>query len=318
MPGVSEVFRVVTVASSNLKFGRSYIMLIASVDNGPLDIVIKPPITLEFDITRNTLSSTNVGKFQLYNLSTTHRNQLRFNASDYSKFRKIQLFAGYGQNLPVVFTGNITQASSYRRGVDFITDIECFDGGYAYANGQTSLQFAKGTPIKKVIASIIEQSSDPNNPNSGLPKISVGSIGFYSDVLTRYNSFNGNTAKILDEITGGGFFIDNGKANALQTNEYIQTGAGLVTINAASGLLGTPRLEKSIARTEMLFEPALEVGATALVTSVSTELDFNGLYKIIGLKHRGVISGAVCGEATTTASFFYDKALTPVPAQIGS
>lgn len=279
------------------KFGRNYELYIQTQAGDVL--VVKLPFTIEFDITRNTLTSANVCQIRIYNLSLINRNQIRFNVSNYGQFRSVLLRAGYGTNLATIFSGNISQAWSVREGVNFITQIECYDGGFAFVNGVTNQQFPAGVPQETVIRSLA----------SSLPNVKMGAIGSYPGVLSRGNTYSGNTANILSELTGGGFFVDNGKANALGTNEYIADVGSIGIINSKSGLLGTPVLEQTIVRFDMLFEPSLNAGQKIFLDSL-TESNFNGQYKVTAVKHRGMISGSVAGSVITTGEFFYTKLLT--------
>lgn len=278
------------------KLGRNYTLEIETSDGGKLTVTL--PFTIEFDITRNTLTSANVCQVRIYNLSLLNRNQIRFNASDYGTFRGIKLRAGYGNNLAVIFQGNISQAWSVREGVNFITQIECYDGGFAFANGQTNLQFSAGTLQRDVIRAIM----------AGLPRVAIGVIGDYPGAIARGNTYSGNATAILADITGGGFFVDGGKAYALGTNEFIAAVNGTTVINSQSGLLGTPVVEQTIVRFDIVFEPGLNVGQRILLDSI-TEANFNGLYKVTGVKQRGMISESVCGAVVTTGEFFYSKIL---------
>lgn len=284
-----------------LKFGRNYSLTVGG-DNFPMPLVVTLPFTIEFDITRNTLTSANVCQIRLYNLSPKNRNLLRRNVTSYSSpFESIVLRAGYGDNLPIIFSGNVSQAWSVREGVNFVTTIECFDGGFAFTNGQTTTSFPAGTPRKIVIGNLIQS----------LPHVKVGAIGNYSGSLNRSNTLTGNTTEILNELTGGGFYIDNGTGNALQNDEYsIGVGPPLV-INTASGLLSTPVLEQSIVKFDLIFEPKIVPGTSVILIS-STDSNFNGMYKVTAVKHRGMISQTVCGDAITTGEFFFTKLTTPV------
>lgn len=263
------------------------------------------PFTVEFDITRNTLTSANVCQIRIYNLSPKNRNLIRKNVNDYNIFRLITLKAGYGSNMPVIFTGNITQAWSVREGVNFITQIECFDGGFAFANSLSNVVFPANTAQNTVIKTLTED----------LDHVSVGAIGSYPGQLSRGNSYSGSTTGLLAQITGGGFFIDNGRANVLGTNECLLDIGGTKVINAKLGLLGTPVLERTIVHFDMIFEPSL-FPAQRIFLESATDVNFNGDYKVTAVKHRGMISAAVCGEAITTGEFFYSKILTEV-AQSG-
>lgn len=269
------------------KFGRKYVLSVGTQNGGT--ITIKPPFTLQFDITRNVLTSANVASIRVYNLNANNRFQIRKNVNDYGSLRLIKLQAGYGSNLPTIFEGNISQAWSVREGTDFITQIESFDGGFAFANNMSDISPPAGITKQAVINELVQ-----NLAGSG---VALGAVGAVEGSLSRANAYSGNTTAILGELTGGRFYIDNGKAYVLGDDEYI---SGPVTlINAASGLLGTPVAEQTIINFDMLFEPKLIIGQLVTLES-QTEKIFNGSYKVISLKHRGMISEAVCGDAVTS------------------
>lgn len=272
------------------KLGRNYSLSIEA-QNGS-NILIEPPFTVEFDITRNIFSSANVSSIRIYNLAQNTRNQIRKNVNDYGDQRVISLKAGYGTNIPVVFSGSITQAWSVREGVNFITQIESFDGGFAFANAQTNLAFPDGTAFDDIIQTLAES----------LPGVSIGEIGTYPGDITRGNSYSGSTTDILRDITGGGFFIDLSKVYVLGSSEVLK--GEIQIINAQSGLLGTPVREQTILNFSMLFEPRLKIGQQIQLDSI-TDINFNGFYKVISLHHRGMISETVCGDAITDVGLYY-------------
>lgn len=295
------------------KFLRNYSLALTvqkDMNSTAETIIVELPFTVEFDITRNTLTSANVCQIRIYNLNPSHRSQIQKNVTSYGNappIITIALKAGYGDNLPVIFQGNASQAWSVRQGTNFITQIECFDGGFAYVNGATSLTVPQGTPYKTVITNLI---------NSLFPNVVLGSVGDYSGSTPKQVTYSGNTIDILRELTGGGFFIDNGKGYALNNNEYSIAAGPPQTIDASSGLLNTPVLEQTIVRFDMIFEPSLNIG-TGINLMSSTNATFNGFYKITSVKHRGMISQTVCGDAITTAEFFFIQNQTPVAGAQG-
>lgn len=306
------------------KFNRNYFLTVDFSDGGQL--VIEPPFTIEFDINRQILSATNAAQIRIYNLSPVNRNMLRFDFSNYgapNNFNTLTLYAGYGDNLPVIFTGNINQAWSVREGVDFITTVQCFDGGLALVNGNIppGAQFPSGVPMASVYKNLMGY----------LPNVNFGAIGpsFTTNngnpiITTRANSYSGNAVKVLRELTGNAFFIDNGKSYILGNNESI---LGQVTIvDASTGLLNTPLREQSTVTFDMIFEPGVILGQYIQLYSLtnpalnsannSSVNNVNGFYKIVSIKHKGIISPSVCGDAITTLQFFLGpQALTVVPSQ---
>lgn len=293
------------------KFGRSYLLNIQTQQGNTLTIA--PPFTVEFDITRNVLTSANVASIRVYNLNENHRNQIRKNVNDFGDLRLIELKAGYGLNLPVIFSGNITQAWSAREGTNFVTQMESFDGGFAFANSAINQTMPVNSSQEDVINSFIE-----NLKAYGVQK---GAVGTFEGKLSRNNSYSGNTIDLLKQLTNGNFFIDNGKAYALNADEYVNDLP--ITIDASTGLLNTPIVEQTLITFDILFEPRLTIGSLVNLKSMTTDLDIiskayaglTGPKKVVMIKHRGMISDSVCGDVITTAGLFYpvgSQGLKPV------
>ena len=275
------------------KFGRKYQLNAGTIEGNTL--TIEPPFTLEFDINRNVLSSANTSQIRVYNLSKNHRNALRKNVNDYGDLRLITLRAGYGTNLPMIFSGNVTHAFSVREGTNFITQLESFDGGYAFANGFSSENFPADTPQETIIQTLMDNLQQQGVSFGGIGNLFSGSTG-------RGNAYSGATIELLRQLTGGAFFIDNGKVYALGDNECLPA-RGISVINSQSGLLGTPVLEQTILHFDMIFEPRLIIGQIVTLDSLNRTVP-KGSYKVVSLKHRGMISEAVCGEAITSVGLF--------------
>lgn len=280
------------------KFNRKYQLLVQTQNGDTLEV--KLPFTMEFDITRNILTSANVCQVRVYNLNKRNRNQIRFDVSNYGELRGIVLKAGYGDNLPIIFSGNISQAWPVREGVNFISQIECYDGGYALANGTFDQQFISGTPQRNIIDSMLEK----------LPGVTPGVVGQIQGEIARGNTYSGNTADLLNQLVPNKFFIDNEKAHILGDSECLQ--GDITLISPETGLLGTPIRQQTIINFDMLFEPRLIIGQALNLVSSSDD-SFNGAYKVISIKHRGMISESVAGDAVTSVGLFKGvEALTVV------
>lgn len=256
-------------------------------------LLIEPPFTIEFDVSRSTYSSASYGQIRIYNLSKKSRNTIFKPQFDWGSLRQVQLQAGYGDNLSIILNANIREAWSVREGVDFITEIEAQDGGFAFVNAQSSQVFQAGTPYGAVLQSLMKD----------LPGVSPGKVGNYPGTLQSARSFSGNTAKILRELAGGGFFIDNGVANCLGYSEVLL--GSIDQIDTDSGLLGTPTIEGGIyVVVNMLFEPQIVMGQAIKLNSNTFNYlpgtNPNTVYKVVGIQHKGTISPVVCGEVITT------------------
>jgi len=283
------------------KLQRFYELVVETNPPEPEQGVLIPfnlPFTLEFEITRSILSDANDARFRLYNLSRATRNRIYKDRNSSLTYRRVQLRAGYGEPFanssfipalqPIVFKGNIAHCYSKREGLNIITTIEAYDAGFAFVNSNVNPNYGAGTPNSVIFDDLISKMN---------PTVTKGVVGNFPGTIKRGNSFSGSAKDILDELTGGAFFVDKEKAYILGENECIE--GSLPVINSQSGLLGTPIREDTIISFDMIFEPRLEIGQLVRLETF-TEEGFNGDYRVISIKHRGMISDSVAGSAITT------------------
>jgi len=263
------------------KFQRKYYLYVEDIYGGTVEISL--PISIEFDVTRNPLSSICTANIRVFNLKESTRNRIYKDQYNTNIYRSCELRAGYGTDLPTIFKGNVTRCYSQRVGTNYITNIEIYDGQYAIMNGWTSKTIDKGMTKQTLIDSLM----------SDLPKINSKVIGKYEGTIPRANAISGNTADLLKELTSGGFFIDSETAYALKDGECVQGVVNL--INSDAGLLGSPQREETMFTFDMIFEPRIKM-CQYLELESSTEKLFNGQYKVISIQHKGMISDAVCGQ----------------------
>lgn len=303
------------------KSQRNY-RLSVQIEGGQV-ITIEPPFTVEFDVTRNNLASTNVGQFKIYNLGRATRRKIAKDDYQYSIYRRVQFDAGYGKNLATCFKGNANHIWSVREGVNYITTAEAFDGGDALINGKTDLTVPAGTPVSSVLQTVMSK---------GLPNTTIGAISKFPDLVGgsatgRGNTYSGNTAKLLSSnsiVAGAKFFIDNEKSYLLKDDDYV-TG-GIPVISSDSGLLNTPVRSNQKLFIDILFEPRIQMcqiiqlKSTASISSTAklgTADNFNGNYKVVSIHHRGMISDSISGDAVTSLGLWLGDDgpvnLNPVP-----
>lgn len=269
------------------KFDRRYELLYVRGDGVAIDIRL--PFSIDIQIMRNNFASSNIGKLRLFNLSKNNRELIRRDWDNFDLRDRVILKAGYGDNLSTIMDMNVSKAFSVHDGVDFITEIECLDGGYAYLNAQIEKTFPSGTPIREMIIDIAESLEKDD--------VQLGVVGSFPGTLQKSESFAGNPLEILRELTGGAAFVDNGKINILKDNEAIK-GEPLL-INSQSGLLTTPVRQEFYVEFEMIFDPQLVIGKTIQLDSTRGDIDINQEYIINYLSHRGMISESVKGTMVT-------------------
>ena len=303
-----------------LKFLRNYRLLVDTNNSsfvGPSlpgsqtsinSIEITPPFTIDFSVVRQNLASVNTAEITVYNLGLNTRTLIRKDVWHTDIYRPIELWAGYGsgeapalesianpnasnaarQLFPRIFRGNVKRAYSFRQGTNFLTKMECYDGGFASMNSDFSASYAAGTPRLKIIEDLI----------NAMPTINIGAIGSFPGTISRGISLVGNPQDRLQEFTGGKFFIDNERGYCLNNDEYLSNPA-VPVITDDNGIIGIPTKDTTLVRMEMLFEPGIMI-EQKIELRTRTVPYYNGFYIVKGITHRGMISPAVCGNVTTS------------------
>lgn len=310
-----------------MKFGRSYQMTVAGVTSTPTvlnEVVFGLPLTLEFNITHNIFAESNVADFSIYNLSTSKRNEIQFNAFLKKQAYPVTLRAGYisqvasglsgyPASLPIVFNGFAKIAYTERSGVSLVTRINAFDNGDT-ASSRPATQFPSGfqippnTPFSTMVRSVMSCLLVAN--------IGVGSVTITPSPLpvgVRGRAFTGSVWTALQslarEASGAKLYIENGVVNMLGQNDTVP-GPTLGILNSANGLLGIPRYDGYSTTCSCIFEPALAIGKQIILDSSFAPKQSNGLCKVIAYTHRGTISAVESGDAISEIKLL--SAATPL------
>ena len=273
-------------------------------------IEITNPLTLEFEVTRNTASSLNSATFRIYNLSDVNRNLIFRNRTSINNINgnrnKVILQAGYettlnkDSDLSTIFIGDLLEAYSYRQGPNVITYINAQDAGFGAYNSFVNKTVEAGTALKEIAELMM----------SSLKGIKKGVIGETLGVSKTTTTLNGNVFYLLTKDYKDEVFIDLEKVNKLGINEYIKsTGGKVPLLTSETGLLGTPLRQGTDLIVDMLFEPRINVGQLVEIKSQINK-QFDGQYKVNGVKHSGIISGAVNGDCRTTLQLFIGNELS--------
>lgn len=271
------------------KFGRNYRLDIFNPSGK--QITIAPPFSIQFTINRNTLASANKASMVLYNLAPATRNQIFKDRFSITEYWRISLFAGYGNRLHNVFTGNIFEAFSYKQGTEWITSLDCFDGMDAIQNGFTSMTVQAETPKENILTNIIND----------MPNVIKGLFGSIAEgEAPRGKALIGQSSTILSEETNGKYFIDGEIVNILDDAEVLP---GAVISLDPEDLLTTPRRREAFLDVLTLFEPQVNIGRVYQIESLESR--YNGQYKIMGFNHNVTISEAQAGKATTNLSLYF-------------
>lgn len=278
------------------KFGREYRVTIDPQDGGP-PIIIALPFTIRFSLNRDIFSALNMMSIDIYNLSEQHKSRLyqdRYIGG--SPAKNIKLEAGYS-TLYTVYDGIIFRASSARERSDIITKIECLAGNIDIQQSQVFTTLQSGQTLGDVLKYLMQQ----------FPTLQPGAVGNFTDKFNRPVVLNGSTWNLLKQYSAGNVYIDNGKIYCLKNNEVLP---GSTIINDATGILETPRRDLGYLSVSTLLETGIDMKTSVQIES-TVQQNYNGIYSVIGIQHRGTISEAVNGDCRSIFKLLH-------PNQFGS
>ncbi len=115
----------------------------------------------------------------------------------------------------------------------------------------------------------------------------------------------GNSSVVLQTETGDRSYVDLERAYCLADNDTIP--GDILEINSDTGLLGSPKREDTYMTLEILFEPRIKLGQAIHIVSRDNPR-FDGVFKVGGFEHAGIISGAVGGKCKTKIQVYVGDA----------
>lgn len=258
-------------------------------------ITVKYPTSCSLHIETGSYKSANMAVLQFLNLSRQDQAKLWLDIYNIGKKQiYVSVYAGYGNNMPLVFYGWVQLCTSQRESgaVDWVTEVQAYEGGKLFRYGFLNATFTESTKPEDIINYALEQ--DPNTK--------IGCITPDLPPLPRNKTFIGQTMDLFGREYGGyEVFIDKGKLHILGDNDVKK--GDLLVITDETGLLGSPRRANSYVELEMLFEPQLNIGQAVSLLSDSMP-QFNGVYKVIAINHTGTISDTQCGTLKTYLTLF--------------
>lgn len=270
------------------KFNREYVFTyIPATQEGyasDTQLVIKNPITINFNVKRDIFSAVNTLELDIYNLSKENRD---FMYQDLQSQRAYcYLEAGYkGWAKSLIFAGNAFNTLSKRDGVNAITHVQAFDG-YNALQAEVNQTLEAGSTVEDIV-----------KLGQRTMQLDEGVYSFKNYKFVRPVELQGNAFYVINKYVNRNAYIDLGKLNIQDTNEVFE--GEVLVIDDETGLIGTPERSLEFLTIKMIFEPRIQVGQLVELRS-AFEPRYNGQYKVYGVSHSGTISDSVAGQATTT------------------
>jgi hypothetical protein len=262
------------------RVGRDF-ELVIRVRGG--DVVVKPPLQIEFQADKSIRGQLNKIQIKLYNLNEKNRLALVRDAEGRTNI-PLSLAVGYEARLELVFKGTIHTAGSQRQGADIVTTIEGLDGGFDLTNSYTSRTVEGG---KRAIDAALQD----------MPNTTVGKIR-QRPVLTRPKILVGSSVKLIEDMIGDDetFYIDDEQLYIVGTDEV--TSRFIPVVSAATGLISTPERKNKEVTFQTLMNPSIKIGRRVkLISKTAPHLD--GIYKMDTISYQGSNYGSDWSQTCT-------------------
>ena len=242
---------------------------------GSQAVTIKPPFRISFSVDKSIEVGLNKAKIMVWGLKQSTRLKLIKDEWSQEHF-PIELMIGYGDKLGLIFRGSVRKGEFDRDGADFVSTMDCFDGGVDVINGFTNtVANSKKEAVQAALADM------PNTKTGAISK--EGS-------LTRPVIMVGNSANLianqLDEDEE--FFIDNEQLFVINRDEVRSNYAPLVT--ARTGLLNTPVVSKGKITFDTMINPTLTLAGLCKVEAKFNP-EVNDVYRIEQMNYSGDYKG---------------------------
>lgn len=234
-------------------------------------------LRMVFTVTRSIISFPNQLELRIYNLSRTTQVLIE------EKFTKVFLFAGYGDNLQLIFKGDIQNVSLSSNGVDGITTIFSGDGHLDFLTTTFSKTFSPTVPLKTIITELAKSFKNT----------SIGTLNGLANKASplRSTTLDGHTASQLDKLAKTFEFewkIENGVFTTSASKNTLSKSA--VVVSAETGLLEVPVVTEIGVNIKTLLNPLyVPRGLVKIETTDSQIRTPNAaFYKLPRTKSKGV------------------------------
>jgi hypothetical protein len=241
-------------------------------------------LDISFEVEKTGRREPNKCSLKIWNLTRDHRRQLEALTVRRGQGQiRVELEAGYQNQLGLIFRGDLRRASSHREGPDVITEVEGEDGGRAVLWGRVNRSFPAGTPVETVLRACAEAMG------VGMGNLAEASAGARleggGNTFAEGTVLSGPAAEELDHLLrsmGLRYSVQNGVLQILQRGQALQTTA--VRLSPTTGLVDSPEVnaDGTVSAT-CLLNPDIYPGRQVQFDSV----DLAGTYRVEKAKYQG-------------------------------
>lgn len=238
-------------------FARDYKLVIGFFGLG---LEIKPPMQIEFSISKSLKPTPHKAQIRVANLNREHRRY--FEHADDKGPIPVQLDAGYAGNTSTILLAEMNDSYSERDGADYWTVFTCGEAIKALQTSRINKSFAPGVTTDTVFREVAKALGvKSGNLDSAVSKIKTAFAGSGN----RFPRGCVWTGSATDEMTaicrslGLEWSIQNGALQILEKRKALETTA--VWLSKRTGMIDKPSVDgKGVYTVKSLMQPNLFPG----------------------------------------------------------
>lgn len=236
-------------------------------------------LRVNFTITKSVISRPNVAIISIYNPNKETLALLQ------RRYARVELSAGYGDDISLIFTGQIRNIQILKTNTDVIATIHSGDGELDWQNATINKTYAATVDIGTIIRDVFSSFENLDIENlSDLPMGAINALGL---------SLSGKSSDILDDLAaqhGFEWSIQDGGLISVSVDKAL-TANGIVVLSPTTGLIGSPTLTIIGANATSLLNPSLVPGSQFELIAQGAEIQVGDL-TIVGLGDLGLTNDA--------------------------
>lgn len=231
-------------------FGRNIELTIISTKNDTKLFSSKDGFSIEFDIGFGTKS---ISTIKVYNVLpvTVEMCKPEKAGTKQVKFAKVELSAGYGDEITKILSANIISIEEKQNGIDRILEIKAGANVNILQNSYVLETFEKQT-TKQILTKLFSMNKVTAYEINLMNDSVISSIALSGTLLDAVKSI----CKKVDAI----FFVNNGKIFINSKNYKGLATQEVVILAKDSGLIGIPEISGNKIKVKCLLTPSLITG----------------------------------------------------------
>lgn len=244
-----------------------------------VDDFVVDTLPISFEIQKDMRREANKATIRVFNLSESRRKDLQVR-----HLYGIQLEAGYDDLMEVIFLGDIDRISSHKEGTDWITEFSAGDGVKA---SRKKVKISKtNAKTNEILAEVTAAAGrGEGNLKAALTNLDLQGKLPPGSVSRWY--VQGNVGESLERITrdlGMTFSMQDGQPSFAKLGALVDAQAGMVKLNASTGLIGSPEVsKKGFVKARCLIQQKLVPGRGVIMDAEFVK----GVFQVQKVTYRG-------------------------------